>query len=45
VKKGVNPDFSKKAEHKEIGISIPTKCVMNWTLRSYRANGIELLQT
>jgi hypothetical protein len=29
VKKGVNPDFSKKAEHKEFVISIPTSCVLN----------------
>jgi hypothetical protein len=29
VRKGVNPDFSRKAAHKEIGISIPTKCTKN----------------
>jgi hypothetical protein len=29
VARGVNPDFSKKAEHKEINIAIPTKCVVN----------------
>jgi hypothetical protein len=29
VNKGVNPDFSKKAAHKEISISIPIKCAIN----------------
>jgi hypothetical protein len=29
VKRGVNPDFSKKAEHKQIVVAIPTKCSIN----------------